>query len=421
MGSGLAAAYLRWALARAALARGWWLGTALYLVVVAELSPSQLVLIGVFQGLTVVVAEVPAGVLADAVSRRRALVVSHVVMGTGMALSGVVTAFPLLVVTQCLWGLGWAISSGADVAWITDELDRPDLIDRALVAQARFELIGTAVGLIALGALGWATGLSTAIVVAGLSMIGLGAVTVARWPESRGRTGIVGNPWTASAAVLRRGVAVTRGDRLIVLVFVGTLLVNGGAEGFGRLFERHLIALGIPAAPDPIVWFAILALVAAAAGAATFIFVEARIDGVGVARRTYVAACGIGAAGLIVFAQAPNTQAAVAGAVLVRGIAFPTVRVAGTILVNRRTPSEARATVHSMLSQSENAGEIICGLVLAVVASAASPTVTLMMSALLVAAAGAAASAAPETLRPEGSPSSDSRCLNPKRPAQRGR
>jgi MFS family permease len=389
MRSDLTTAYLRWSLLRAALARGWWLATALYLVLVAGLSPSQLVLIGVFQGLTVVVAEVPAGVLADAVSRRLALVVAHVVMGTGMAMTGFVTAFPLLVVSQCLWGLGWAIASGADVAWITDELDRFDLIDGVLTAQGRFDLIGAVAGIIVFGTLGWATTLSVAIVVAGVSMIGLGLAIVARWPESRCQTDLVGRPWAASAAVLRRGVAVARTDRVIVLVLASTLLVNGGAEGFGRLFERRLLALGMPTTPDPIVWFAALALVAAALGATTLLFVEARIAGVGVATRTYVAGCGIGTVGLVVFALAPSTASAVAGALLVRGIAFPTVRVAGTILVNRRTPSNARATVHSMLSQSENAGEIICGLALAAIASATSSTVTLMASAALVAAAGA--------------------------------
>lgn len=393
MHSDLTAAYLRWALFRAALARGWWLATALYLVVIADLSPSQLLLIGVFQGLTVVAAEVPAGVLADAVSRRLALVVAHVVMGAGMAMTGFVTAFPLLVVSQCLWGLGWAVASGADVAWITDELDRYDLIDRVLTAQGRFDLIGTAVGIVMFGTLGWVTTLSVAIVVAGVSMIGLGLAIVARWPESRRQPDIVGRPRTSSAAVLRRGVAVARADRTITLVLASTLVLNGGAEGFGRLLERRLIALGVPNAPEPIVWFAALALVAAALGAMTLRFMEARIAGVGVAKRTYVAACGIGTIGLVLFAHAPNPTSAVAGALLVKGIAFPTVRIAGTILVNRRTPSEARATVHSLLSQSENAGEIIFGLALAAIASAASSTVMLVASAGLVAAAGLVVSA----------------------------
>jgi hypothetical protein len=395
----LTTAYLRWAFLRAALARGWWLVTALYLVVVADLSPSQLVLVGVFQGLTVVVAEVPAGVFADAVSRRLALVVAHVVMGAGMAMTGLVTAFPLLVVTQCLWGLGWAISSGADVAWITDELDQPGLrngstvIDRVLIAQGKVELLGAVAGIVVLGVLGGTTGLALAIVLAGLSMIGVGLLLVGRWPEDRRAPNRSLGAWAASSAVLKQGITVARADRTIALVLVSTLLVNGGAEGFGRLFDRRLLALGVPARPDPIVWFAALALVAAALGAFTLRFVEARIDGDGVAKSSYVVACAIAAAGLVVFAHAPSTQAAVAGALVVNGIGWPIIRVAATVLVNRRTPSESRATVHSLLSQSENLGEIVCGLGLAAIAGLTSPTVTLMVSATLVAAAGVVATA----------------------------
>jgi hypothetical protein len=289
-------------------------------------------------------------------------------------------------VSQALCGLGWAFASGADVAWITDELDRADLIDRVLVAQGRGELVGSALGIVGFGLLGWATSLSLAIVVSGCWMISVGIVIVGRWPESRHPGHEV--PRAAPVAVVRDSIAIARADRIIALVLASTLLVNGGAEGFGRLFERRLIALGMPSAPEPIVWFAVLALVAAALGAAVLRIVEARIAGVGVASRAYVAACGIAAFGLVVFAHAPNAASAVAGALLVRGLGFPTVRVAATIMVNRRTPSASRATVHSMLSQAENLGEIVCGIGLAITA-AASATITLVASAALVAAAGA--------------------------------
>ena len=348
----LTAAYLRWTLLRAALARGWWLAAALYLVVVADLSPSQLVMIGVFQGLIVVVAEVPAGVLADAMSRRLALVVAHVVMGAGMAMTGFVTAFPLLVVSQCLWGLGWAIASGADVAWITDELDRPDLIDRVLTAQGRFDLIGTAVGIVVFGTLAWATTL-----VGGDR--GRRRVDDRARPGRRGEMARVPAPvrhrratlGTASVAVLRPGRRRRPrrpDDRPGAREHVARQRRRGRLRSTVRTAPHragHARARQIRSCGSPHV-----ALVAAALGATTLLFVEARIAGVGVARRTYVAACGIGTVGLVVFAQAPDAAAAVAGALLVKGIAFPTVRVAGTILVNRRTPSEARATVHSLLS-----------------------------------------------------------------------
>lgn len=397
MDSDLATAFVRWAFVRAALARGWWLTAALYLVVVAHLSPAQLVLIGVFQGLTVVVAEIPAGVIADAVSRRLALVVAHAVMGAGMTLTGLVTDYWLIVVLQCLWGLGWAISSGADVAWITDELDRSDLIDRVLVGQGRYDLAGTAAGIVAFGAIAWMTELSIAIVGAGLGMIALGALIVARWPETRFTPRPSEHRWGESIAIFRRGITIAGGSRVIALVLVATLLLNGGVEVYGRLFELRLVGLGMPANPDPIVWFAAIALIAAALGAVILRVIEAHIDGAGVAKRTYVAACAVGTIGLIVFAFAPDARSAVAASLLVSGIGFRVTRVASTILVNRRTTSDARATLHSMLSQAENPGEIVCGLVFALVAGSTSSTVTLMGAAMLVAAAGVVMVGAHET------------------------
>jgi len=230
-------------------------------------------------------------------------------------------------------------------------------------------------------------------------MVGLGLLVVARWPESRHLRTSAGSQWAATISILRWCLATARRDRAITLVLAATLLVNGGAEGFGRLFERRLINLGIPASPAPIVWFAAIGLVAAALGAASLYWIEARIRGGGVAKAAYVAASGIAATGLVIFAHAPNIESAVAASLLVKGVGFPTVRVAATILVNRRTTSDARATVHSLMSQAENMGEILCGLLLAAVAATWSPMITLVGSALLVAAAGVTVSRAPTGTR----------------------
>src|SRR5438105_12833115 len=122
---GVAGVFVRWTAMRAVLHRGWWLVTSLYLVVVAGLSPFQLVFIGTAQALTALVFEIPTGVVADTLTRKGSVVVSHVLMGTAMLTTGLVTSFPALVATQMLWGLSWTFTSGADVAWLTDELDRP--------------------------------------------------------------------------------------------------------------------------------------------------------------------------------------------------------------------------------------------------------------------------------------------------------
>ncbi len=383
----LARNFLRWTLLRDALARGWWLSTGLYLVVVAGLTPSQLILIAVFQGITVVIAEIPAGVLADAVSRRLTLVIAHIVMGSGMTMVAFTDRFGPLVVANCLWGLGWALTSGADVAWITDELDRPELIDRVLAAQGRARLFGTMAGLVVFGTFAWATTLAVAVCTAGVSMIGLGLVVVARWPETRFTAVAAGQRFSTSVSILRRGTRVARDDGVVGAMLVATFLVNGAADGFGRLYEFRLLDLGLPTKPDPVLWFSAVAVLGAASGAVVLRFVEARIDGRGVAHRVYLAACCTGTIGSIVFAHAPNAAMAVCGALLVSGIGLPIVRVVATIVVNRRVGSSSRATAHSLLSQAENLGEICFGVVLAQVATGSS-TSALTVSAVVLALAG---------------------------------
>lgn len=132
----VAAVFLRWMGMRAVVHRGYWLVASLYLVVDAHLSPFQLVFLGTAQGIISLVAEVPAGVVADTISRKWALVIAQTLIGTSMVITGLVTAFPALVATQMLWGVGWTFVSGADVAWVTDELDRPDRIAWVLTARA---------------------------------------------------------------------------------------------------------------------------------------------------------------------------------------------------------------------------------------------------------------------------------------------
>src|SRR5262249_55672149 len=161
-GATVTATFLRWTFLRAVCHRGYVLASGLYFVVAAHLTAAQLVLLGAVMALTLLLSDIPAGVWSDAFSRKWPLVIGHGFLAVGMMLTGAVTAFGWLLVTQVLWGLGWAFSSGADVAWLTDELGQPDRIDRTLAARARWELAGGAIGMITFGVLGWAAGLGVA-------------------------------------------------------------------------------------------------------------------------------------------------------------------------------------------------------------------------------------------------------------------
>ena len=383
----VAARFVRWTCLRAVFHRGYWLVTSLYLVVDGDLSAFQLVFLGTAQGLTALACEVPTGVMADTISRKWSIVISHLVMGVGMLATGLVTGFPALVVTQMLWGLGWTFASGAEVAWVTDELDRPDRIAAVLTASARWQQLGAAGGVVGFGALAWATDLATSIVVSGLAMLVLGLFVAARFTEHN-FTPTREHRWHESVSIFRRGVDLARRDPEILLVFAATILVNGAAEAFGRLFPKRLIELGFPLELDPIVWLTALGLVTLAVGALALRIVEARIDGVGDTRRVYAAACFIGALGLIVLAGAPDDVTGMAGVLLVSGIALTVTRCVSVIWVNRRATSDVRATVQSFLAQAEYFGEIILGITLALIAQATSIATAMMGSCALIACAG---------------------------------
>ena len=286
----VATTFLRWAWMRALSFRGYWIVTSLYLVIDADLSAFQLVFLGTAMELTVLVSEIPTGVMADTISRKWSIVISHVLMGAGMLITGLVTAFPALVLAQMLWGFGWTFSSGADVAWVTDELDDPLRIDQVLTARARWQQFGAAVGMVGFGALAWTSSLSTAIVVAGSMMVLLGGYVVVRFTEHEFEP-TREHRWEESKSIFRRGLSLARNDHEIMLVFTATILINSGAEAFDRLYPKRLVDLGFPDEPDPIVWFTVLGVVTLAVGALALRIVEARIHGVGVARRVYAATC----------------------------------------------------------------------------------------------------------------------------------
>jgi MFS transporter, DHA3 family, tetracycline resistance protein len=379
--------FLRWTWMRAVLHRGYWLVTSIYLVLDADLSPFQLVFLGTAQGIVSLVFEIPTGVVADTISRKWSLVISHTLMGGSMVATGLVTSFPALILTQMAWGIAWTFASGADVAWITDELDSPSSIGRVLTAQARWAQIGAASGMIVLGILAWLTDRSTAMIVAGVATILLGPYVAIRFTEQR-FSPAKSQHWKRSALIFRRGIALARGDREILLVFAATILVNGVDEVFGRLHPKKLIDLGIPEHVDEIIWFTLLGIATYAVGALALRIIEAHIDGLIAARRVYALACFIGTFGLAMLAYAPGGVVGSAGILIVGGIAMTVTRAVGVIWINRRATSEVRATMQSFLGQAEYLGEILFGVTFGVLAQVTTLTSAFTAAFVLFACTG---------------------------------
>src|SRR5947208_9137320 len=99
-----------------------WVVMAVYLVQELHFSPLQLVLMGTAMEAAVFLFEIPTGVVADTYSRRLSLIVGY--LGTGLAwlLVGVVSGPWAVIALWALWGFFYTFTSGAEQAWITDEV-----------------------------------------------------------------------------------------------------------------------------------------------------------------------------------------------------------------------------------------------------------------------------------------------------------
>lgn len=375
--------FIRWTWLRAVLHNGWWLVTSVYLVVDAGLSPAQLVLIGSVQSAFALVFEVPAGVIADTISRKWSLVISQVLMGTAMLATGLFESFPALLATQVLWGISWTFASGSDVALITDELESAD-INLVLARAARAQLTGAATGLVLLGLLAWATRRDLTIVIAGAAMAALALYVAFRFTEHNfvpTRTA----RWSASLKTFRRGVTLVRRSRAILLIFAATFLVNGASDAAGRLTQKQLLDLGLPRAPDPIVWFTALGVTGLVVGAVVLRLVTHRINGAHAAT-DYALAALVGVLAMLLLAFARDPVLGAIAVVLLNGIVTPLTRVISTIWVNARTTADIRATTHSFLAQLEYLGEIVCGVTISAIARLTTLPLALTACAVLFAA-----------------------------------
>ena len=95
---------------------------SVFLIVELGLGPLQLLLMGTVLEGTYLLFEVPTGVVADTVSRRLSVVIGLVGSGAAFLLLGVSGSFAVAMASQAMWGVFATFQSGADVAWLTDEI-----------------------------------------------------------------------------------------------------------------------------------------------------------------------------------------------------------------------------------------------------------------------------------------------------------
>ncbi len=211
---------------------------SIFLIVDGGLSPFQLLMLGTVLELTTLVFEMPTGVVADVVSRRLSVIVGLALTGVGFAVTGASSEFVWFAVGQAIWGVGWTFISGAEEAWITDEVGE-EAAPTLYLRGAQGWQAGALAGIPAAVALG-AVGLGLPLVVSGIGFGILALLLVVIMPETNfHRTDA--SERRRFTRTFTRGIRAVRGSRFLVLVLLVAGLHGMATEGFDRLSQLHLL------------------------------------------------------------------------------------------------------------------------------------------------------------------------------------
>jgi DHA3 family tetracycline resistance protein-like MFS transporter len=344
---------------------------SVYLVRELHFSPLQLVLMGTAMEAAVFLCEVPTGVVADTYSRRLSLIIGYLGMGVAWAAVGLVSAPWLIIALWALWGLSYTFTSGAEQAWITDEVGFEN-VGTIFLRGARYGQVGSVLGLLAQVGVG-VVSLRAGVILGGVFTIACGLCCLAFMPEH----GFVRLPreerGSALAAMRTTAAAGARyawaAPAILLLIGVG-LFTGASSEAFDRLKEAHFLRdIGLPGEIDPVIWFGLLWLVGMVLNIAAIGSLIKRVDRGGresVARYLF-AFVFLELVAMLVFALTGSVWLAVAGILGVffaRNLAEP---LFNTWLNEQITDSSVRATVISLTGQSNAIGQTAGGPVLGLV------------------------------------------------------
>jgi MFS transporter, DHA3 family, tetracycline resistance protein len=370
-----------------------WVVVSVYLVQELHLSPLQLVLMGTAMEAAVFLFEIPTGVVADTYSRRLSLTIGFLGMGAAWVAVGLVSAPWLIIALWAAWGLAYTFTSGADQAWIADEVGT-DKLGTIFLRGTRFGQAGAVIGLILQVAVGTQS-LRAGVVLGGVFTIACGLACIVFMPETGFRRRPRAERGSALAEMRSTAVAGARYARAapVILLLVGVAFFMGASsEAFDRLKEAHFLRdVGLPAVGDldPVIWFGIFWLAGMILG---FSAIGRLIKSVERRGREAVTQFLFGftlleLGAMLLFALTGSTWVAIGallGVFFARDLAGP---LYDTWLNEQITDSSVRATVLSMSGQSNAIGQAGGGPVLGAIGNVWGIRAALATGALAIAPA----------------------------------
>jgi DHA3 family tetracycline resistance protein-like MFS transporter len=362
--------------------------SAIYRVETAGLNPLQLVLVGTVLELSVFIFEIPTGIVADMRSRRLSVIIGYFLIGLGLMVEGAFPLFGTILLAQVIWGIGATFTSGAEEAWLADELGEEGL-SQVYLRGSQLAQIGTLIGIGASVALGQIA-LALPIFAGGFLIVLLAVFLWLFMPETNFTPAEKSerSNWQNMGATFKNGMTVVRGQRILVLILAMTFFFGLSSEGLDRLWEAHFLAnITFPSLANlsVVTWFGLINVVGLLLNLGLTEVVRRRIDTDNNSTAVlYLLLMNVGyILSLVVFALAVSFPV---GLISIWSLGVFR-RIGGPVFAawtNKKLKPGSRATVLSMRGQLDAIGQFIGGPIVGALGTIFSLRVSLLGVALFV-------------------------------------
>lgn len=359
-----------------------------YRINTLHLNSFQLVLVGTVLEASCFIFEIPTGVVADIKSRKLSIIIGLVLIGAAFTLEGSIPLFLTVIISQVVWGIGYTFTSGADEAWIADELGGKNL-DAVYLKSAQIGQLFSFAG-IAISTLLGSRMVNLPMIIGGIMFILL-AVFLAFTMKEINFTPAPAedrSSWAQMGHTFKEGMKFIRGRKVLVFMLGISLLYGLYSEGFDRLWTAHFLTdTGLPvyANVTPVVWIGIINGGAMLLSMLGVEYIKRRMNKTGELERVWILTLIniIMVAAMILFGMSGNFYLA-----LSMYLTFYILRtVNGPIFSawrNKNIKSEVRATVISTYGQIDALGQIIGGPIIGFIALKASIPTAIVVSGIIL-------------------------------------
>jgi predicted MFS family arabinose efflux permease len=223
----------------------WWPIWIIYLKEERGLSQTQVTLIDVPFWLSIVLLQIPGAALADRWGRRPALIASGACFALAITLFGLASSFPLLLLSYLVWGVAFSLFNGTESAFIYDTLKGMGRENEYQLIYGRtwaLNMVAAIAGTLIGAPLADATSLSFPIVLSG-AIAGLAALTALTFREPARGEGPISH--LSYPDVLRQSAQIVRRQASVryAILFVGVVAI--GSIGPIFFFQPFLVDHGV--------------------------------------------------------------------------------------------------------------------------------------------------------------------------------